>query len=745
MRLFSRRSAQCAASIFGGWALLASSLIAAPQASIDFSRDIQPILSTTCYTCHGPDEKAREEELRLDVRTPAIKKAIVPGSAAKSPLYQRLLTKDADEHMPPADSKKKPLTPEQIALVKRWIDEGAKYGQHWAYVAPVRPKAPTVKDAPSPVDAFVARSLKQESLKLAQEANPRTLLRRLSFDLTGLPPTSADVDAFVANHSAKAYEAQVDQMIASPQFGERMAIHWLDLVRYGDTNGIHGDNHRDHASYRDYVIKAFNDNKRFDQFTIEQIAGDLLPKATFEQRIASGYNRLNLTTREGGSQAKEFIAKYAADRVRNLSKVWLGVTLECCECHDHKYDPFTQRDFYSLAAYFADVQETPVGSQRAIKLPMILHAEAKKPGPQANILVVQAGKPRMMRILPRGNWQDDSGPEVLPAAPQTLTGLTTPPKDKRTTRKELAQWLISKKNPTVARVFVNRLWKMMFGQGIVSSVDDFGLQGAQPSHPELLDWLAIEFIDSGWNVKHMVKLMAMTRTYRQTSKADANLVKQDPSNRWLARQGRFRLDAEMIRDNALTVSGLLVKKIGGPSVKPYQPAGYWKHLNFPRRTYKHDKGDNQYRRGLYTYWCRTFVHPSLLAFDAPSREACAASRAQSNTPLQALVLLNDPTYVEAARALAVRLIREGGKTPAERIKFAFREALSRPPREGETKVLSALLEKHLVEFKSDAAAATKLINVGESKPPTDINAAELAAWTSLSRVILNLHETISRY
>jgi hypothetical protein len=738
--------------------------------------------------------------------------------------------------MPPPDSKKDRLTAAQIDVLRRWIDQGAKFDLHWSYVKPTRPAVPQIANLKSqianPIDAFIAAGQKAHGLAPAAEADRITLIRRLSFDLIGLPPTPEEVDAFVNDKSPEAYEKLVDRLLASKHYGERMATYWLDAVRYADTGGYHSDNHRDVWMFRDYVIDAFNVNKRFDQFTIEQLAGDLLPKPTIEQRIASGYNRLLQTTEEGGAQPKEYTAKYAADRVRNVSSVWMASTMGCCECHNHKFDPFTMKDFYSLEAFFADIQEKAVGrqDQTPIMTPQVeaqikqLDAEiarlkatiadfpwamlepgqaawekspqlnkAALPKPVAAALAVEASKrtpeqkralanyyrtvaselaaprnslaaaqakrdelmkdvpttlvsvsvpPRTVRLLHRGNWQDDSGDIMQPAVPGFLASLDTG--GKRASRLELAKWLVSPDNPLTARVFVNRLWKIAFGQGLVKSLDDFGIQGTLPSHPQLLDWLAVEFVESGWDVKHVLKMIVMSNTYRQSSVATREVHAKDPANVWLARQGRFRLDAEMVRDNALEISGLLSRKIGGPSVKPYQPAGYWSFLNFPTREWQADKGANVYRRGLYTYWCRTFLQPSLLAFDAPTREECTVDRARSSTPLQALVLLNDPTYVEAARVFAEHIIKQGGKDTAARLNWAYRRAVSRGVKPDELTLLTALYQKHLAEFQADKTGAEKAVAVGQWPVPKDMNTAELAAWTSVARVILNLHETITR-
>lgn len=811
--------------------LLLAVPLAAAEKPVDYTRQIRPIFANSCLACHGADEKARKAKLRLDVRDEAVKKAIVPGKASESPLVQRVTSKDPDEVMPPAHGKKPAITAQQAELLKRWIDEGAKYDQHWAYVKPARPAMPDVKNKAwvrNAVDAFIAQGHERNGFNPAPETDRVTLIRRLTFDLTGLPPTAAEVDAFLKDTSAEAYEKVVDRLLDSKHFGERLAVMWLDAVRYADTGGYHSDNHRDVWMFRDYVIDAFNKDKRFDQFVIEQLAGDLLPNATNEQKIASGYNRMLMTTEEGGAQPKEYTAKYAADRVRNTSNAFLGSTMGCCECHNHKYDPFTTRDFYRFAAFFADVRETAVGRQP--QTPIMTaeqEAELKKldgevnrlksevgkvkpaadgqakweadmaknpkglPKPVTDVLKVEPGKrtdaqkkvladhyrdsvapeteglrkelaaatakrdayqksipttlvsmtgqPRTVRILPRGNWLDDSGDVVQPGIPEFLGTLKT----EKATRTDLAKWVVSPDNPLTARVFVNRLWKIAFGQGLVRNLDDFGTQGTPPSHPELLDWLATEFIHTGWDVKGIFKVMLMSNAYRQSSVVPKAVHEKDPTNVWLARQNRFRLDAEFVRDTALSISGLLTTKVGGPSSHPYQPAGYWALLNFPTREWQSDKNDDQYRRGLYTYWCRTFPHPSLTAFDAPSREECTNERPRSSTPLQALVLLNDPTYVEAARVFATAAMKDGSTTP-ERLNAMYRRALSRPAKPEEIKVLEGLVEKHHSEFQKDPKGAQELLKVGLAPLPANSDAAELAAWTSVARVVLNLHEAVTR-
>ncbi|MGD9647970.1 MAG: DUF1553 domain-containing protein [Pirellulales bacterium] len=813
----------CALALAGrGQILLAGDAPATPVAgAVQFARDIRPILANHCFECHGPDEQAREADLRLDTREgllgngDAAASIVVAGRADDSELYRRIASEDADERMPPADSHR-PLNAAQIAKLKQWIDEGAVWRDHWAYIPPTRPELPGAVQASAarnPVDRFLLARLEHEGLAPAERADAVTLARRLAFDLTGLPPTPQDVALLSADPSDYAYQSYVERSLASPHFGERMAVYWLDLVRYADSCGYHSDIAVPISPYRDYVIAAFNDNMPFDRFTREQLAGDLLPDATLAQKIATGFNRLNKTTEEGGAQDGEYLAKSAADRVRTTAGVWLAATLGCAECHDHKYDPFTTRDFYSFAAIFADVKErgvykaanreptiaVPTPAQQARLDEHVTHiaelesqlatlddsktaerdsatAELKKLRDEQQQLerslvrsmITVATQPREMRILPRGNWLDSSGDVVSAAWPAFFDNLSTvstadPPSSAatndssssgtavdadggqpRVTRLDLANWLTSADNPLTARVAVNRLWKMFFGVGLSKSLDDFGAQGEPPSHPELLDWLAVEFRESGWDVKHMIRLLVTSDAYRRSSVPTAEQLARDPANRLLARQGRWRLEAEFIRDTALLVGGLWNDEIGGPSVFPYQPEGYWEFLNFPKRTWKADGGSEQYRRGLYTHWQRTFLHPSLMAFDAPSREECTAERAVSNTPQAALALLNDPTFVECARSLAVRIVREGGASDAERLAWVWHQATSRRPNDREIEVLAELLAADRRHFDAEPAAAARLATAGAFAWPDDVSATELAAWTGVARAVLNLHETVTR-
>ena len=833
--------------------VLATLCLAAPLASaadpVEFNRDIRPILSDNCFSCHGNDASHRKAKLRLDIREEALKKeAFVPGKAEASELVKRLFLTDPDEMMPPPESHKK-LTPEQKELLKRWVAEGAKYQNHWSYEAPRKAAVPSTDKA---IDTLIAARLKTKGVAPAAEADRRTLARRLHADLLGLPPTPEEVDAFVKDTAPDAYAKLVDRLLASPHFGERMAIGWLDVVRFADTIGYHSDTARNVWPYRDYVIRSFNQNKPFDRFTLEQVAGDLLPDSDQEAKVGSGFNRLLLTTEEGGAQPKDYQQRMLNDRVRAVGAAWLGQTTGCAQCHDHKFDPFTQRDFFTLGAFFADIHEPDIGrreegmlistpeqvkrlaeltteiAQAKKTLDVALAsltvaiaawerelAEEGKPAPAAektkakakrndvdaklaaqaapilkkpadkrsaaekNILrdyylsqhpealkaernaVVQTQKThdafraaipkslvtykaataRTVRILPRGNWMDESGEIVKAALPHYLP---QPKFEGRVPdRLDLAKWLVARENPLTARVVMNRLWAQFFGIALSKNPGDLGAQGELPPNQALLDWLAVEFVDAKWDLKHMVRLIVNSQAYRRSSVATPAQTTADPYNRELARQSPYRLDAELVRDNALAIAGLLAPKIGGPSVKPYQPDRYWENLNFPVREYTADKDDSQYRRGLYVWWQRSFLHPSMLAFDAPSREEACTDRTRSNIPQQALVMLNDPTYVEASRAFAARVLAENGGDDA-RLTWAWRRALQRNPDAKELGTLRKVLTERRAAYKADPAAAKELLKVGLTPPPAQADPAELAAWTHVTRVILNLHETLTR-
>jgi hypothetical protein len=1034
--------------------LLVAGLLGAAETAdtVRFNRDIRPIMSDTCFHCHGFDPKSRKGGLRLDQREDALKAgksgeiAIVPGKPEQSEIIKRIFSTDKEDMMPEKESHKT-LTAAQKELFRRWVAEGAVYEPHWAYKpleAPVVPALPA--GGKNPIDAFIGAKLAAKKITPSVEATKERLLRRASLDLTGLPPTPNETAAFLADMSPDAYEKQVDRLLASPHFGERMAIWWLDVARFADTVGYHGDQNQRIFPYRDYVINAFNTNKPFDAFTREQLAGDLLPNPTEEQLVASGYNRLNMMTREGGAQAKEYLSKYGAERVRSVSNAWLGSTFGCAECHDHKFDPIKSADFYTLQAFFADVKQwgvyadynytpepelkgvgndhpfypevrsknaylgkkdakfraelasfyektlaeqkdqtdfaawqkdiatfladhptglvSPSGTfflkaappaapaKMAAKAPVNTDATtaAKKPaakkavvpapapiafasgapikmpkgvakgedfaitletglspiasvridipkgslpvGSSANItarfgvvdaqgkerpvavyladathreprynstieqtdinagwsvkmpdddvhavwlldtpvslkpeekfvvhfdsnvaltlkvavsplshdeplklaslaslavlkenrltavsmalylasrgtdratlaksriivgnirrqydgyawsMVTQAAKPLTVRILPRGNFLDETGPVVLPTTPSFLPGLRESTTEKRLTRLDLANWITSKDNPITARTVMNRLWQIFHGTGLSAGLDDLGSQGELPSHPELLEWLSLQFRDQGWDLKKMVRLMVTSRTYRQNSSLRPDLKELDPNNRLLASQNPRRLDAEFVRDNALFIAGLLhLDDIGGPSARPYQPAGYYEPMQFPNRSYVASTGADQWRRGLYMHWQRMFLHPMLINFDAPARDECTALRNYSNTPQQALTLLNDPTFVEAARAMAARLL---ALPSGDRLGQGFRLSMGRDIKPSERPSLEKLVTEQTTYYKSNPAEAAKLIKVGQTPAPA-VDPAELAAWTQACRVLLNSHEAITRY
>jgi hypothetical protein len=756
--------------------LLVALLLPAPAFAdpVAFNRDVRPILSDKCFSCHGPDASHRKAKLRLDTPEGA-RKVLVAGKPDESELFHRVSQEETRGKMPPVKFGK-PLSPAEIATLRQWILEGAPYEKHWSYAPPRRPPTPAVSNAGwarGPIDRFILAKIEAAKARPSPRAGRATLIRRVTFDLTGLPPSYAEVEAFVRDARPDAYERLVERLVNSPAHAERMAMYWLDLVRYADTVGYHGDQEHAIWPYREWVITALAENKPFDRFTTEQLAGDLLPSPTEEQKIATGYNRLLQTTHEGGAQDGEYLVKYAADRVRNLSVVWLGATMGCCECHDHKFDPYPQKDFYRLGAFFADMQErgafkgpdkTP--TLRPPELPVfsrldrieaaeldraIAGAEGKEREAlkarraalakrRAPTMITIATKPRTVRVLPRGDWLDNTGEVVEPGVPASLPPLNV---KGRATRLDLARWLTSPEQPQTARVFVNRLWYLFFGAGLSRNLEDTGSQGEWPTHPELLDWLAVEFVKSGWDVRHVVRLMVLSEAYRQSSAETVFSRERDPENRLFARQARYRMPAEMIRDQALAASGLLVRRLGGPSARPYQPADYYQYLNFPKRDYKADAGPSQYRRGLYTHWQRQFLQPMLKAFDAPSREECTAQRPVSNTPLQALALLNDPSFVEASRAFAGRVLGEA-RTDEQRLAFAWREALSRPVTPRERAVLTRLLERQREHYRANAADARKLLQVGQAAAPPGVDVAELAAWTAVARAILNLDEAVTR-
>jgi Protein of unknown function (DUF1553)/Protein of unknown function (DUF1549)/Concanavalin A-like lectin/glucanases superfamily/Planctomycete cytochrome C len=1032
--------------------LTANTPAADDPAKVRFGRDILPIFSHNCFQCHGPDEKARKAKLRLDTHQGALS-VVTPGKSGESELLRRIMETHEKDLMPPLRTNRK-LTTDQKDLLRRWIDEGAVWGRHWAYETPVRPNLPAVKDSDWPrnaVDHFVLARLTKEGMKPSPEAPKETLIRRVTLDLTGLPPTPREVDAFLADHSPDAYEKVVDRLLASPRYGESMAMDWLDEARYADTNGYQNDFARTMWPWRDWVIDAFNRNQPFDRFVVEQIAGDLLPNATLAQKIATGFNRNNRTVTEAGSIEEEWRVENAVDRVETTATVFLGLTMGCCRCHDHKFDPVAQKEFYQFFAFFNSLNEKGVYTEQRGNVPPLvsvvgredderlrklneaiaaaeravqeqektlserqqlwereqrtlagaaeprdwlwscslngdlrflgpddkkgdavyrgtgqpawsegpagkalkfdgqensyldagqavaldrtdrfsyggwikangngallskmddaaayrgfdlllskgkievhmvhtwpdnaLKATSLEPLPQdgwmhvfvthdgsgkamgvkvyvngrtiklgvesdklrdtiitnqplrigkrsasnsltgevadvriyrrtltagevealaaqpvrhilqtpaaqrskgqqellaqafrehfaldlreakdrvakhrkekqdfeqsrATVMVMEELKtPRETFVLKRGRYDmPDKSQKVEPGIPGVLPGSLP---EAAHNRLGLAQWLVSPDNPLTARVRVNRYWQRYFGTGLVKTADNFGNQGDFPSHPELLDYLATEFIRTGWNVKAMQRLIVTSATYRQNSRASAAALRHDPENRLLGRGPRFRLPAESVRDNALGISGLLVEKVGGPSIKPYQPGGLWEELagGAGEGPYVQEKGAGLYRRSLYIYRKRTVPPPSMATFDAPSREVCQVRRPRTNTPLQALQMLNDVTYVEAARQLGQVMLIEGGRTPEERLAYAFRRATARAPSAAELQVLTRGLERHLANFRGDKEAAQRFLRHGESPLDAKLDPAELAAYATMAGVILNLDETITR-
>lgn len=728
----------------------------------NFNRDIRPLLSDRCFSCHGPDAGHRQADLRLDDESAAKAAAIISGDSEASPLYERIRSSDPDLVMPPPDFGK-PLSPQQIELLRTWIDAGAPYESAWAYQPPTWRSAPS--DLPQAwstghwIDACIYRELHSAQLSPSPPADPVTLVRRLHFDLTGLPPHPDTVSRFVADPSDVAYQQMVDELLASPAYGERLASWWLDLVRYADTVGYHGDQDHSIAPYRDWVVDSLNANIPFDQFTIAQLAGDLLPEPTTDNLIASGYNRLLQTSHEGGVQPKEYLTIYAADRVRNLSAVWLGATIGCAQCHDHKFDPYSIGDFYSLAAFFADIDEARHFTEGSNELPTKRPPEIRVlrgwqrgiPGMENRERLTMISKsipPRTTRILPRGNWLDDSGPIVTPSVPaafqQPLTTFSSTHEPNRASRLDLAKWLVSGDQGVgrlTARVMANRIWALLFGEGLSRSLEDFGGQGVPPTHPELLDNLAIEFYSSGFDLKHLIRQIVSSNTYKQASQPSSLAIQRDPENLLLSHQNHFRLPAEMIRDRSLAVAGLLLLDADTTTSRPYQPAGYYRHLNFPPREYKSDSDSNQFRRAVYIHWQRQFLHPMLRAFDAPGREECTAQRARSNTPLAALALLNDPSLIEASRGLAHRVLTDTSlTTDDQRLASAFKLITSREPDEFERSTLLELITANRLEFTTNPEQATLLLNVGISANESNVADSELATWCEVARALLNLNE-----
>ncbi len=746
---------------------------------VEFAREIRPILSDACFKCHGVDSSKRKGKLRLDQKEHWFAARdghalVVPGKPRESALFQRITHADHEELMPPPDEVRR-LTPDEISTIRTWIAQGAQWQPHWSFVPLQSPPTPRLEESSwplNPLDHYILRRLQDSGLTPSPSADKSSLLRRVTLDLTGLPPTLEELDTFLADTSPGAYGKAVDRLLASSRYGEHMAVHWMDLARYADTDGYQDDEPRTMWRWREWLINVLNDNMPFDQFTTEQLAGDLLQEATPEQRLATGFLRNNRVNGEGGSIAEEFRVEYIVDRVETVSTVWMGLTTGCARCHDHKYDPISQREFFSLFAFFNQTPEP--GNYRRNAKPFIkvptrrnqarietLNGRIQESrGEKRNELererqqildltpatmVMEDSQKRDTFLLARGQY-DQPRDKVLPGVPASLPPMQS---NSEHDRLSLARWLLDPHHPLTARVTVNRIWQHYFGTGLVETAEDFGAQGAFPSHPDLLDWLATELIRLKWDTKALTRLIVTSATYRQTARPSPRALRIDPRNQLLSHSPRLRLTGEVIRDQALFVSGLLVERIGGPSVKPYQPANLWNEIAGPTTTayekgYQQDTGEALYRRSLYTFWRRAIPPPALQIFDGATREACTTRRERTNTPLQALALMNDVTFVEAARGLAARMISEGGNDPEARLRFAFRLLTGRSPAESESTLLREALQVHLKTYREDRAAALQLLQVGESAPPPQLPASELAAYTALANTLLNLHETITR-
>jgi hypothetical protein len=760
-----------------------------PALAVDFSRDIRPILATHCFNCHGRDLHSRQADLRLDDRPSALgelpsgTRAIVPGSIAESEMVARIESTDPDTVMPPPDFKK-PLSAEQKELLRQWIAANAPYAPQWSFEpigdpAPPQPPAPLTAWPHDPLDRFVLETLSREGLEPAPAADPAAWLRRVSLDLTGLPPTPEEQTAFLADASSTARERVVDRLLASPRHAEKMAMHWLDVARYADTNGYNNDEERTQWPWRDWVIDAFARNMPYDQFVVEQLAGDLLPEPTRPQRIATAFGRNHVLTTEGGVIHEEYRVEYVADRVQTMATAFMGLTLQCARCHDHKFDPVSQREYYQLFAFFNSVPDPlpKYGKRINVVEPFVRlrsHADeaaltaindrlgGEKPDAETAkeiaaiedrtvkvMVMADLPTPRQAHVLDRGQYDAPRDPVAL-GVPAFLPPL---PGDGPANRLALARWLVDPRHPLTARVAVNRWWEMLFGRGLVETVEDFGTQGAVPTHPQLLDHLATSLVRDGWDVRKLLRRIVLSATYGQSSRASAASFAGDPDNRLLSRGPRFRLPAETVRDQALFASGLLVERIGGPSVKPWQPAGLWEEVSVVHQaTYVPDSGDGLHRRSMYTFWKRTCPPPSMALFDAPDRETCVVRRARTNTPLQALVLMNDPTYVEAAKSLADRSLDAVGRTNASGgataahdaavIDRLYRLLLGRAPAAAEREVVLETLREYRGHFATDTAAARKFLALG---PDADQGRpTEFAAWTMVAGTLLCLDETLTK-
>jgi len=734
---------------------------------VSYNFNIRPILSDKCFKCHGPDANKRQANLRLDMPESAYaalkdepdKHALVPGDPGASELYRRITTSDSSEMMPSLKSNLKPLSSYEIKLIKKWIKQGAKYEKHWAFVPPKLPQIPEVEDKSWPkntIDYFVLHKQEQKGFKPNPEADKERLLKRLSLDLNGLPPDVALMDRFLADKGPDAYERMVDELMARPQYGEKMALRWMDIARYADSHGYQDDNYRTQWPWRDWVMHAYNENLSYKDFITWQLAGDLIPNHTQEQLLATGFNRNHKITEEGGVIDEEYRVNYVTDRTNTFGKALMGVTLECAHCHDHKYDPFSQKEYYQMFSFFNSVKEpglqsTVGGPETYAKRPMmqISNEDAKSVLKFVNkmdtgkLIVSVMGDSEAYRktyILKRGNY-DSHGDEVFPGTPKAVLPFNNAyPKN----RLGLADWVFDDKNPLTARVYVNQIWGEFFGRGIVKTLGDFGMQGELPSNPELLDWLAVDFKTHGWNMKRMVKQIVMSATYRQSAVVTPDKLKNDPDNILISRGPRSRLPAEFIRDMVLASSGLLNKTIGGPSVNPYQPPGLWENTTSGRgqlASYRQVHGPNLYRRGMYTLIKRTSPPVEMAIFDASNRDQCEVQRMRTNTPLQALEMMNDPTMLESARVLAQKILQDANQ-PKDKIYTAFRRIICRRPTDKEMSILTSYYQDQLKSINEKDAE--KFLAVGEYPMPGKIDKIKLAAMMKVIDTIYNLEEAITK-
>ena len=755
------------------FAVFAVDFLVGRAQDLQFGRDVRPILSAHCFECHGPDAATREADLRLDLADSA-QRVLAIGDEHESELVDRIDAEDPDVRMPPA-SFRRPLTPAQRELLARWVRQGAPFEEHWAFTAPYSPKRPSAADddwSRNPIDQFVRRRLRESGIEPAPRATPETLVRRITLDLTGLPPTPAEIDSFLREPLDVAIHRLIRRLMHSPRYGEQMAVPWLEASRYADTDGYQNDRYRYQHAWRDWVIEAFNRNLPYDQFVIEQLAGDMLPQATLKQQIATGFGRNHRINSEDGSIPEEWRCENVADRVDTFGTVFLGLTIGCARCHDHKYDPISQKEYYQLFAYFNNVAEWGVGPNNGNSPPFIEVPESwpqldrdedrlvtpepvklrrareeegnglQRPqaGSPSTVMVMhELSEPRETFVLLRGqyNMPDRSQP-VAPDVP----GFLRTSQAKPTNRLELARWLFDPANPLTARVAVNRMWQQFFGAGLVETSENFGSQGALPTHPALLDWLATELIRQDWNLRAIQRLILTSATYQQTSQVSADRYAADPKNRLLSRGPRHRLNGFVLRDQALAVSGLLSSKLGGPSAKPYMPPKIWSAIS--NNKYTQDRGANLYRRSLYTYWRRTIPPPTMMNFNAAAREVCIVRGELTNTPLQALTLMNNTLFMESARHLAERMMEASGEDVGGAVDFAFRLTCGRSPGDRERQILVEAYDGFRDMYEKDRAGAAQLLKIGESSRDRRLRVVDHAAMTMTASLILNLDETITK-